>query len=70
MVERMLDGIEVRTGVDYLNKKSELDAQAEYVVYTGPIDAYFSYSLGKLEYRSVRLRPSSWTCLTSKATQL
>jgi hypothetical protein len=54
MVERMLDGIEVRTGVDYLNKKSELDAQAEYVVYTGPIDAYFSYSLGKLEYRSVR----------------
>ena len=54
MVERMLDGIEVRTGVDYLNKKSALDAQAEYVVYTGPIDAYFSYSLGKLEYRSVR----------------
>ena len=41
MVEHMLDGIEVRLGVDYLEHKSELDALAEKVVYTGPIDAYF-----------------------------
>ena len=54
MVEHMLDGIEVRLGVDYLEHKSELDALAEKVVYTGPIDAYFQYSLGYLEYRSVR----------------
>lgn len=54
MVEHMLDGIEVRLGVDYLEHKAELDALAEKVVYTGPIDAYFQYSRGYLEYRSVR----------------
>ncbi len=54
MVENMLDGIEVRLGVDYLENKSELDALAEKVVYTGAIDAYFNYSLGALQYRSVR----------------
>ena len=48
------DGIEVRLGVDYLEKKNELDALAEKVIYTGPIDAYFGYKLGYLEYRSVR----------------
>ncbi len=54
MVENMLDGIEVRRGVDYLEHKAELDAMAEKVVYTGAIDAYFGYALGYLEYRSVR----------------
>ncbi len=54
MVEKMLDGIEVRLGIDYLDQKSEMDAMAEHVVYTGPIDAYFGYRLGYLQYRSVR----------------
>ena len=54
MVERMLEGIEVRLNCDYLANKDELDAMAERVIYTGPIDAYFNYSLGNLEYRSVR----------------
>ena len=54
MVANMLDGIEVRLGVDYLANKDEMDALAEKVVYTGPIDAYFGYKLGNLEYRSVR----------------
>ena len=54
MVANMLEGIEVRLNVDYLANKSELDALADKVVYTGPIDAYFDYSLGTLEYRSVR----------------
>lgn len=54
MVENMLDGIPVKLGVDYLAHKAELDAMAEKVIYTGPIDAYFAYSLGYLEYRSVR----------------
>lgn len=54
MVTNMLDGIEVRLGVDYLEHKAELDALAEKVVYTGPIDAYFNYCFGPLEYRSVR----------------
>ena len=54
MVEHMLDGIEVRLGVDYLVSKKELDKLAKKVIYTGPIDAYFGFSLGTLEYRSVR----------------
>lgn len=54
MVANMLDGIEVKLGVDYLENKEECDAMAEKVVYTGPIDAYFGYKLGTLEYRSVR----------------
>lgn len=54
MVENILDGIEVRLNTDYLEHKEELDALADKVVYTGPIDAYFDYKLGTLEYRSVR----------------
>lgn len=54
LVENILDGIEVRLGVDYLEQKAELDALAERVIYTGPIDAYFDFKLGTLEYRSVR----------------
>ena len=54
MVENLLDGIEVRLGVDYLEHKAELDALAHKVIYTGPIDAYFDFKLGTLEYRSVR----------------
>ena len=54
MVANMLDGIEVRLGTDYLENKEEFDAMADKVIYTGPIDAYFGYRLGNLEYRSVR----------------
>ena len=54
LVEHLLEGTEVRLGVDYLEHKGELDALAEKIVYTGPIDAYFGYRLGALEYRSVR----------------
>lgn len=54
LIEKMLEGIEVRLNVDYLENKEELDKLAEKVIYTGPIDAYFDYKLGTLEYRSVR----------------
>ncbi|MCD8324147.1 MAG: UDP-galactopyranose mutase [Clostridiales bacterium] len=54
LVQRMLEGIDVRLNTDYLKEKDALDALADRVVYTGPIDAYFSYRLGYLEYRSVR----------------
>lgn len=54
MIERILEGIEVKLGVDYLEDKEKWDSMARKVVYTGPIDAYFGYSLGTLEYRSVR----------------
>ena len=54
IIENLLEGIEVRLNVDYLEHKEELNALAEKVVYTGAIDAYFNYELGALEYRSVR----------------
>ena len=54
MVANMLEGIEIRLEEDYLQKKTEYDALAEKVIYTGPIDAYFDYQMGYLEYRSVR----------------
>ena len=57
LVEHLLEGIEVRLNTDYLEQKEALDRLAETVVYTGPIDAYFGYSLGALEYRSVRFEP-------------
>lgn len=54
MVARMLEGIEVRLGCDYLADRDGLNAAAEKVIYTGPIDAYFGHRLGSLAYRSVR----------------
>lgn len=54
LVENLLDGIEVRLNCDYLEDKENLDALAQKVIYTGPIDAYFGCRLGALEYRSVR----------------
>ena len=54
MVENMLAGIDVSLGVDYLEQKQALDTLADKVVYTGPVDAYFDYQLGHLQYRSVR----------------
>jgi UDP-galactopyranose mutase len=54
LVENLLDGIEIRLNTDYLAQKDKLDAIAQRIIYTGPIDAYFDYSLGYLEYRSVR----------------
>lgn len=54
LVENLLEGIEVRLNEDYLKDKAKWNAMAEKVVYTGAIDAYFDYTLGNLEYRSVR----------------
>lgn len=54
MVENILEGIEVRLNVDYLENREELAGLADKVIYTGPVDAYFDYSLGELQYRSVR----------------
>ena len=54
LVENMLDGIEVRLNCDYLENREALDALAEKVLYTGPIDAFYEFCLGTLQYRSVR----------------
>ena len=70
LVEKMLEGVEVRLNTNYLQHKAELDALAGRVIYTGPIDAYFDYCLGALQYRSVRSRLRCWTPPTTRATPL
>ena len=54
LVENLLSGIEVRLNENYLNNREYYNSLASKVVYTGPIDAYFDFELGALEYRSVR----------------
>jgi len=54
LVSNLLEGIEVKLEVDYLENKDYYDSIAKKIIYTGPIDRYFNYSLGYLEYRSVR----------------
>jgi len=54
LIDALLDGIEVRTGVDYNESRTEYEGMAQKVVYTGPVDAYFDYKLGQLEYRGLR----------------
>ena len=54
MVERMLDGTEVRLGIEYSEFISEQTEVAKQIIYCGPIDAFYGYKLGALEYRSLR----------------
>lgn len=69
MVENMLDGIEVELSCDYLDHKEEMDCLADKVIYTGPIDAYFHYDLGPLEYRMSVLRRKCWINPISRGMQ-
>ncbi len=54
IIEKMLEGAEVRLNTDFLSDKEGFSAMADTIVYTGMIDAYFDYRLGELEYRSLR----------------
>lgn len=54
MVEKMLDGADVLLDTDYLANRAELDSKAKTVIFTGRIDEFFGYSLGGLDYRSLR----------------
>jgi UDP-galactopyranose mutase len=53
LIEKLLDGIETRTGIDYFNEKDYFNELANKVVYTGKIDEFFDYEFGNLEYRSL-----------------
>lgn len=53
MVERMLEGIDVQLETDYLQSRKKWDNSAQHIVYTGPIDGFFDYRFGALEYRTV-----------------
>jgi UDP-galactopyranose mutase len=52
--EKLLDGIEVKLGVDYFGLKNWWDRQSKNVIYTGPIDKFFDYKYGELEYKTTR----------------
>ncbi len=54
IIEKMLDGIDVRLNTNYFESRNELDNIASNIIYTGPIDEYFNYKYGELEYRTVR----------------
>jgi len=54
IIDKLFEGCDMETGVDYLEHKEHYDALGETVVYTGTIDAYYGYQYGKLEYRSLR----------------
>lgn len=54
MIESLLEGVEVRLNCDYFAAREQYRSMADHVVYTGPVDAYFGYRLGALEYRSLR----------------
>ena len=54
IIEKLLEGIEVITGVDYNQDREKYNALAEKVLYTGTLDSFYDYKFGKLEYRSLR----------------
>ena len=54
IINKLFEGCDIETGVDYLEHREHYDALGETVVYTGTIDAYYQYQFGKLEYRSLR----------------
>lgn len=54
LVEKLLDGVEVKTGVDFFADRTHWESVAEKIVFTGKIDEYYDYRFGRLEYRTVR----------------
>lgn len=54
LVEGILEGIEVRLGVDFFEQREQWEGISEKIVFTGPVDAFFDFSLGKLSYRSLK----------------
>lgn len=62
IIDKLLEGCDVKTGVDYNLNREELNAMADKVVYTGTIDSYFDYSEGKLEYRTLRFENELLDC--------
>ena len=61
IVEKLLEGSDVRTGVDFLKNRDEYEALADKIIYTGMIE-YYNYKLGALEYRSVRFETETLDC--------
>ncbi len=62
LTEKMLKGIEVRCGQDFIQNREKFRAEAETVIFTGMIDEYYGYSLGELEYRSLKFETETVNC--------
>lgn len=62
LIERLLEGIETRLNCNFFDNRSELEGLADKIVYTGPIDEYFNFVFGQLEYRTVCFETESLTC--------
>jgi len=62
LFENMLKGMEVRLNVDYLKNRGELNSLADNIIFTGSVDEFFDYSLGALEYRSLRFETEVLEC--------
>ena len=62
IVEKLLEGSDVRTGVDFLKNRDEYETLADKIIYSGMIDEYYDYKLGALEYRSVRFETETLDC--------
>lgn len=62
MIEKMLDGVDVRLSTDYFEHKEELDSIYDKIIYTGTIDEFFNYEYGKLEYRTLRFETEKIDC--------
>ena len=54
LIDRLLEGTDVRTGCNFFSQRAELTAMAEKIVFTGAIDEFYDYQFGKLQYRTVR----------------
>lgn len=62
LIQNMLKGVEVQLNVDFFEHRKELEAQTKRIIYTGPIDQFFEYCYGTLEYRSVRFETEVLDC--------
>ena len=62
LIDGLLDGIEIRTGVDFFENRSYWESIAEKIVFTGKIDEFYDYRFGKLEYRTVRFEEEILDC--------
>ena len=65
IIAKMLDGVDVRLGCDFMADRSELSALAGNIVFTGQIDAYFGHELGTLEYRTLRFETETITGMSN-----
>lgn len=66
--QKLLDGIEVKLETDYLKDKEYWNSQAKNIIYTGPIDAYFDYEFGELEYKTTEFEHKRINCVNYQGT--